>query len=68
MSPMVWKFGNMATEFEIFQDRLGQYRCRLKATDAGIITIGRGYSSEAACKNMILKVMSKSGRRNDHHG
>ncbi len=66
MSPMVWKFGNMATEFEIFQDGLGQYRCRLKATDGMIISVGRGYSSEAACMNMILKVMRKSGRRNDH--
>ena len=60
MTAMVWKFGNMATEFEIFQEISGQYRCRLKAADGGLITVGRGYSSEGACMNMILKIMGKS--------
>jgi uncharacterized protein YegP (UPF0339 family) len=59
MTAMVWKLGNMATEFEIFQENPGQYRCRLKAARGGIITAGRGCSPKAACMNQILKVREK---------
>jgi len=47
----------MATgKFEVYTDRTGEYRFRLKAPNGEIIAVGQGYSSKAACLNGIESV------------
>ena len=36
-------------KFELFQDRSGAYRFRLKARNGGVIAVSEGYSTKAAC-------------------
>lgn len=40
-------------KFEIYQDKKGEYRFRLKAGNGQIILVGEGYVSKAGCKNGI---------------
>ncbi len=37
----------MSAKFEIFRDRAGEYRFRLKAPNGGIIAVGEGYAGRA---------------------
>lgn len=46
----------MAAKFEVYQDKAGEYRFRLKAGNGEIIMTGEGYSSKAACMNGIESV------------
>lgn len=41
----------MAGKFEIYQDKSGDYRFRLKASNGEIVLTGQGYQSKAACVN-----------------
>ena len=43
-------------KFEMYADKKGDFRFRLKATNGAIIAVGEGYSSKAACKNGIESV------------
>ena len=43
-------------KFELYQDRAGQYRFRLKATNGKIIAVSEGYGTRAACENGIQSV------------
>lgn len=43
-------------KFELFQDRSGAYRFRLRARNGGIIAISEGYTSKAACLDGIASV------------
>lgn len=43
-------------KFELYQDRAGAYRFRLKATNGKIIAVSEGYVSKAACENGIESV------------
>lgn len=43
-------------KFEMYADKKGDFRFRLKATNGEIIAVGEGYSSKAACKNGIESV------------
>ena len=43
-------------KFELYQDRAGQYRFRLKATNGQIIAVSEGYSTKASCENGIESV------------
>ena len=43
-------------KFEMYTDKKGEFRFRLKATNGEIIAVGEGYSSKAACKNGIESV------------
>ncbi len=46
----------MAGKFEIYKDKAGEFRFRLKAANGEIIASSEGYSSKAACENGIESV------------
>lgn len=47
----------MATgKFEVYVDKAGKYRFRLKASNGEIIAVGESYSSKSACMNGIESV------------
>lgn len=43
-------------KFEIYTDKKGETRFRLKATNGEIIAVGEGYKSKAGCKNGIESI------------
>lgn len=43
-------------KFEIYKDKSGEYRFRLKATNGQIIAVSEGYKAIAGCKNGIESV------------
>ena len=43
-------------KFEIYQDKAGEYRFRLKATNGQIIATGEGYVAKASCLNGVDSV------------
>lgn len=43
-------------KFEIYKDRKGEFRWRLKAANNQVIATSEGYSSKAGCKNGIESV------------
>ncbi len=43
-------------KFEVYQDKAGEYRFRLKATNGQIIATGEGYKAKASCLNGIESV------------
>lgn len=43
-------------KFELYMDRAGQYRFRLKATNGKIIAASEGYVTKASCENGIDSV------------
>lgn len=43
----------MAGKFEIYKDKAGKWRFRLKAGNGEIIAVGEAYESKAACENGI---------------
>jgi uncharacterized protein YegP (UPF0339 family) len=43
-------------KFEVFTDKSGKYRFRLKAGNGEIIATGQGYSSKAACMHGIESI------------
>ena len=49
-------------KFEIYKDKRGQFRWRLRADNHQIIASGEGYSSKAACKNGIESVKKNAGK------
>lgn len=46
----------MAGKFELYKDKKGEYRFRLKAGNGEVIAISEGYSSKASAKNGIDSV------------
>jgi len=44
------------TKFEIYKDKKGEFRWRLKAANNQVIATGEGYASKAGCKNGIESV------------
>lgn len=40
-------------KFEVYLDKAGEYRFRLKATNGQIIAVGEGYKAKASCLNGI---------------
>ncbi|MFC5719001.1 YegP family protein [Streptomyces gamaensis] len=46
----------MSGKFEMYQDKAGKYRYRLKAGNGEIIAVGEAYNSKAACQNGIDSV------------
>ena len=46
----------MAPKFEMYTDKAGKCRWRLKAANGEIIATSEAYESEAACKNGITSV------------
>ncbi len=43
-------------KFEIYTDKAGEYRFRLKATNGQVIAVSEGYKSLASCENGVESV------------
>ncbi len=43
-------------KFELYTDKAGEYRFRLKATNGQIIAVSEGYKTMASCKNGVESV------------
>lgn len=56
----------MAGKFEIYKDKIGDYRFRLKAGNGEIILASEGYKSKASCENGIVSVM-KNASEESHY-
>lgn len=56
----------MAGKFEVYADKGGDYRFRLKAGNGEIILSSEGYSSKAACMNGVESV-KKNAPDNDRY-
>ena len=54
----------MAGKFEIFKDKKGEFRFRLKAGNGQIILASEGYKAKASCKNGIASVQKNSADDN----
>ncbi len=50
----------MAGKFEIYKDKKGEFRFRLKAGNGEIVLASEGYSSKTGCKNGIASVQKNS--------
>jgi len=49
-------------KFEIYKDKKGEFRWRLRADNNEIIASGEGYTSKAGCKNGIESVKKNAGK------
>jgi len=47
---------DMAGKFEVYQDKRGDFRFRLKAGNGQVIATGEGYKSKKACLNGIESI------------
>lgn len=47
----------MAGKFEVYTDKAGKYRFRLKAGNGEVIATGEAYETKAACKKGINSVI-----------
>ncbi len=47
-------------KFEIYTDKAGEFRFRLKATNGQIIAVSEGYKAMASCKNGIASVQKNA--------
>lgn len=43
-------------KFEVYEDKAGEFRFRLKATNGQIIAVGEGYKAKSGCMNGIESV------------
>ena len=50
----------MAGKFELYKDKGGKFRFRLKASNGEIIASSEGYSSKASAKNGIASVQKNA--------
>ncbi|MEM9133047.1 MAG: YegP family protein [Actinomycetota bacterium] len=46
----------MAGKFEVYKDKAGKFRFRLKAGNGEVIATGEAYNTKAACKKGIASV------------
>lgn len=51
----------MAGIFEIYKDKAGEYRFRLKAGNGQTILVGEGYKDKSGCNNGIESVKKNAG-------
>lgn len=47
-------------KFEMYQDKAGEFRFRLKATNGQIIAVSEGYTTKANCENGIASVQKNA--------
>ena len=47
-------------KFEIYTDKAGEFRFRLKATNGQVIAVSEGYSAMAGCKNGVESVQKNA--------
>jgi len=50
----------MAAKFELYTDKAGEYRFRLKAANGEVIAVSEGYSSKASAQNGIASVKTNA--------
>ena len=50
----------MAAKFELYKDKAGQFRFRLKAPNGEVIAVSEGYSSKSSAKNGIESVQKNA--------
>ncbi|WP_311258916.1 YegP family protein [Microbacterium sp. WCS2018Hpa-9] len=50
----------MAGTFELYEDRAGEHRFRLKAGNGQVIATSEGYSSKSAARNGIESVKTNA--------
>lgn len=50
----------MAGKFELYQDKAGKYRFRLKASNGQVIAVGEAYESKAAAEGGIASVQNNA--------
>ena len=50
----------MPGKFEIYKDKRGEFRFRLKASNGQNILASEGYKTKAACKNGVASVMKNA--------
>jgi uncharacterized protein YegP (UPF0339 family) len=50
----------MAGKFELYQDKAGKWRFRLKAGNGQVIAVGEAYESKAAAENGIESVQKNA--------
>jgi len=46
----------MAGKFEVYKDKKGEFRFRLKSSNGQVIATGEGYSTKKACLNGIESI------------
>jgi len=51
----------VAGKFEIYTDKKGEFRFRLKASNGQTVLTGEGYKSRKSCDNGIASVQKNSG-------
>ena len=47
-------------KFEIYEDKSGEFRFRLKATNGEVIATSEGYKAKASCKNGVESVVKNA--------
>ena len=47
-------------KFEIYTDKAGEFRFRLKAANGQIIAVGEGYKAKASCLNGIASIVKNA--------
>ena len=45
-------------KFEIYQDKAGEYRFRIRATNGNILASSEGYKAKASAKSAIERIKS----------
>ncbi|TGL33419.1 YegP family protein [Leptospira perdikensis] len=50
----------MSAKFEIYKDKAGEFRFRLKAANGEIIASSEGYASKQSCENGIASVKNNA--------
>lgn len=45
-------------KFEIFKDKAGEFRFRIRATNGNILASSEGYAAKASAKNAIDRIKS----------
>jgi len=47
-------------KFEMYQDKAGEFRFRLKATNGQVIGVSEGYVAKASCENGVASVQKNA--------
>lgn len=55
----------MAGKFEVYQDKAGEFRFRLKASNGQIILASEGYKAKSSCINGIESVKKNAASDNN---
>ncbi len=58
--PIVKKEPTHQGKFEVYKDKAGEYRFRLKAPNGEVIAVGEGYRTKKSCLNGIQSIMKNA--------